>query len=199
MDIVVHLQSTRPMIQHNVRLANPLDLITRKLKELTAKRQKTDQDLANIMFLEARGGCYETPDGLLGVPNGAVFSTIQHAAREFKLGKKISQCLRYEDVVTPILLGESTVTCDEYIYQNDGDTIDFRMVSISGKKVTRARPRIPRWSTSITLEFDDRIMDIGTLAPIIDWAGAYVGVGDWRPTYGTFTATVEEVAREHAA
>ena len=44
MNFRIRLVGTRPMIQHNARLANPLDPYTQALAKITGKRKKTLED-----------------------------------------------------------------------------------------------------------------------------------------------------------
>jgi hypothetical protein len=80
MKLSVTLTGTHPMLMHNGRLANPIDPWTRQLKALTSKRKKTDEDILQIAQVEARAGCWETVDGMLGVPSAAVWRCFYDAS-----------------------------------------------------------------------------------------------------------------------
>lgn len=189
MELHLTLTGTRvPMLQHNGRLANPLDPHTRALKALTGKRTKTDEDLVAVMRAEARGGCWETEDGLLGVPNAAVWRAIYDAAKAFKRGEDIKRALSFEDVTMPLFVDGATHTCDEWV-ASPGN-IDYRPAKLMGKKVMRARAKVPAgWVSKHTLELLTDVMDARDLVPIVERAGRLVGIGDWRPIYGKFVVT----------
>jgi hypothetical protein len=187
MEIKLRLTGTKPMLHHNGRLANPLDRYTRELKALTGKRTKTDEDLIAIMRAEARGACWETDDGLLGVPTAAVWRCIYDAAKAYKRGEDVKRALSFADVTEPLLVAGSEVTCDEFLTPNN---IDYRPVKVQGKKTMRARPIAREWETVHSLGLLEDVMNPRDLAPILERAGRLVGLGDWRPTYGTFEATV---------
>lgn len=190
MEITITLTGICPMLQHNGRLANPIDPHTRALKELTAKRTKTDDDLIRIMATEARGGCWETPSGLLGLPTAAVWRSIYDSAKAFKLGEQIKRALLFADpeYVDPLLIDGETQDCD--IWVKDYDHIDYRPAKVQGRKVMRARPLIPAgWESTHTFELLDDVIDGRDLTPVIERAGRLTGVGDWRPTYGRFEVT----------
>jgi uncharacterized protein with NRDE domain len=55
-------------------------------------------------------------------------------------------------------------------------------------RIIRVRPRIPEWSISFTVEYDESVINGRDLEQAITEAGAIVGIGDWRPKYGRFTA-----------
>jgi len=187
MNLTITLTGTCPMLQHNGRLANPIDPHTRALKALTAKRTKTDDDLVEIMVTEARGGCWETPDGQLGLPTAAVWRSIYDAAKAFKLGEQIKRSLLFADPthVDALIIDGDTHDCD--VWLKDDNHIDYRPVKVKTSKVMRARPLIPTgWQSTHTFDLLDDVMDARDLIPVLERAGRLVGVGDWRPTYGRF-------------
>lgn len=188
MELKLKLTGTRPMLQHNGRMANPIDPFTRQLKALTGKRTKTDEDLVSIMRVEARGACWETVDGLLGIPNAAIWRCLYDAAKAFKRGEDIKRALNFEDLTVPVLIGESAVTCDEWV--STMEHIDYRPVKLMGRKTMRARPLLREWQSVHVFELFTDVIDARDLVPIIERAGRLVGLGDWRPTYGQFTAEV---------
>jgi len=189
MDITIKLTGQCPMLQHNSRLANPLDPWTQMLKPLTAKTKKTDEDYKEIMHIEARGGFWETGDGMIGVPNSAIWKCLYTAATAFKLGEALKRALTFEDTVMPLLIDGQPVSCEVWLTSPGG--IDYRSVVIAKRRTMRARPRIPAgWQSTHTLVLLKDQLDPRALAPVIERAGSLVGLGDWRPTYGTFSAEV---------
>lgn len=183
MKLVLSLTGSRPMLQHNGRLANPIDPYTRALKELTAIRKKTDEVLAAIMQAEARGAAYETPEGLLGFPTANVWRCIYDAAKAFKRGEDIKRSLTHDPVVEPLLVDGGKVMVDEFLTPA---TIDYRPVAVNRAKTMRARPIIEHWSCIHTFDLLEDIIDPRDMQPILDRAGRVVGLGDWRPIYGAF-------------
>jgi len=189
----VTITGTQPLLLHNGRLANPLDPHTRALKALTAKRAKTDDDLAALLVTEARGAAYETPENLIGLPDANIWRSIQEAAKAYKRGQDVSRAVIYDPVrVAPLVLPPG-VTVDVDAYLADGDHIDYRPVGVNGKTVMRSRPVIREWSTSCEFDVYTDIVMLEDLRVFADRAGRLQGVGDHRPQYGRFNAVVEEV------
>ena len=52
--IKLKLTGINRMLMHNGRLANPLNPYSKAKSKLTAKRKKTEEDLIQIMSVEAR-------------------------------------------------------------------------------------------------------------------------------------------------
>lgn len=189
MKIVLTLTGTRPMLQHNGRLANPIDPHTRALKELTGKRKKTDEDLIAIMRAEALGSAYETTDGLLGLPTANVWRCIYDAAKAYKLGEDIKRSLTHDPIVEPLLVADNEIKLETFLA--DPANIDYRPVKIQTKKTMRARPLVHGWSCTHVFDLLDDIIDPRELAPVLERAGRIVGIGDWRPIYGAFNCVVQ--------
>lgn len=189
MQLTLTLTGTRPMLLHNRRLANPTDEWTRQLKQLTAKRKKTDEDLIDIMRVEARGAIYETSDGLLGLPTENVWRSLYDAATAFKRGQDIKRALSSPpDQMELLLVAGEQVKVETYL--ENPDHIDYRSVKIMGKRTMRARPVVNGWTTTHTFELLEDVIDPRDLVPIFERAGRLVGLGDWRPTWGTYSVEV---------
>ena len=188
----VTLTGTTPLILHNGRLANPLDPNTRALKALTSKRAKTDDDIGAMIEAEARGAIYETPDDEVGLPDANVWRSIQEAAKAYKRGADVSRAVIYDpEHIAPILIDGASVTVDDFL--KDPAHIDYRPVGINGRTVMRARPKIESWSSSHDFEVYTDIVMVEDLVMFAERAGRLQAVGDHRPQYGRFTATVEEL------
>lgn len=190
----VTVTGTTPLMLHNGRLANPLDPYTRALKEVTGKRKKTDEDLALMIQLEARGAAYETPEGYIGLPDANVWRSIQEAAKAYKRGLDVSRAVIYDpEHIAPLALdGGELVQVEDYLKRDDA--IDYRPVGVMGRTVMRARPKINTWSSSHDFEVLTDILEIDELRMFAERAGRLNAVGDHRPQYGRFTVELAEVA-----
>lgn len=189
----VTLTGTQPLMLHNGRLANPLDPNTRALKALTSKRKKTDDDLAEMIVVEARGAAYETPEGYIGLPDANTWRAIQEAAKAFKRGQDVSRAVIYDpERIAPLSINGEIINVDEYLARGS-EAIDYRPVGINGRTVMRARPIIHEWQAYHDFEVYTDIVMIDELMQFVERAGRLQGVGDHRPQYGRFTATVVEV------
>jgi hypothetical protein len=190
--IALHVEGARPILVNNGRLANALDPYTRRLKQLTGKRNKTDEDLIQIMRVEARGGAYETEDNKLAMPAENVWKSLHEAATAFKRGRDIQRGLIFDSTqIVPLLIDGKEQDVDEYL--SDLDHIDYRTASPTrGRKVMRARPLIVLpWSCTVTFDLLTDVLDTRDLEPIIERAGRLVGLGNYRPNYGAYAGKLE--------
>lgn len=186
-EIKLLLTGTRPMLQHNGRLANPLDPHTRRVAAVAKKRQKTDDDFVRLSILEARGGCWETADGLLGLPVASVWAAFVEAGTKWKLGKELKRALRFEAVTVPLLIGGAQVSCDDFVAH--AANVDVRGVRVGQRRVMRARPLVPAgWQCPVEFTLDTDLLNPEALGPVIERAGNDIGIADNRPIFGTFRA-----------
>ena len=65
----VQIEGISPIIFHNLRLANPLGEYAKKIKEITAKKKKTDAELIKLQELEFLGSLYYNDEIGVYIPN----------------------------------------------------------------------------------------------------------------------------------
>lgn len=188
MKVTLTVTGNRPLLMHNGRLANPIDPWSRRLKELTGKRKKTDEDLIAIMQIEARGSAYETSDGLLGLPTQNVWKCVHEAAKAYKRGEDIKRAFLADDSIQPLIVGGQHVSVDAFLAVPEH--IDYRPVAVNRARTMRARCLVPEWSGAFHFDLLEDVIDARDLAPILERAGRLVGLCEWRPTYGTFNCEV---------
>jgi hypothetical protein len=137
-------------------------------------RPSPEEDAANRL--------YRLTDGSIYFPAENLRQSIITAAGRHKIGRRsatfdLAAALLIEPVAMP-LRGEWSV--------------DARPVVIPATRgrVLRYRPIFAEWSIEATLQVDTRLVDIKLLRRVVDDAGDYVGIGDFRPArkgpYGRF-------------
>lgn len=176
------------LLTHNEQLANSRNEIARAMKAITSKRTKTDDDHAELARLEFIGGLYTTDDGRAGLPTWNVFRSIQDGAKLNKLGKSVERGLIVAgaDILPIHHAGPSGAQA-----MWDAGCFDQRSVKVGQQKVTRTRPSFRDWSITASFVVDTEILRMDELEMIVDNAGRMVGIGDYRPRFGRFTATIE--------
>lgn len=189
----ITLTGTAPMLMHNGRLANPLDPSTQALKALTSKRKKTDDDLLDIARAEFLGGLYIDPDVGPYVPGENVERAIRDGAVLTKNGTNVKRGLFIETDINP--LAYSGPRDAEGLWADENFRF-IRTVRNQQNRVSRCRPIFTDWRTSAEGTLDEAILDFRTLGSIVEQAGLYVGLGDWRPRYGRFTAELERLTND---
>jgi hypothetical protein len=56
----------------------------------------------------------------------------------------------------------------------------------SGCKVYKIRPLMAGWGGTFTIHVFDGRLSMPILRTVLSYAGTFIGLGDWRPTYGRF-------------
>lgn len=174
-----------PLLMHNGQLANPMLDVTRRLAEATAKRNKTLEDHFETADREWAGGVYYKPGVGVYIPAENVHRCLTDAARLVKLGKGIERGVFFPENEIPLQYdGPADIA-------TLGKDENFRLVvpvKVGMKRVMRTRPKFDAWSLTATGMLDTTQLDVQELRTIAERAGKLIGLGDWRPRYGRFTA-----------
>lgn len=103
------------------------------------------------------------------------------------------------------IFGSSLNVIPEYIIHKNSNYIPFTITANNpnkkGNKMIVTRPMFPNWELSFEIQILDDAIPISVLKEALDYAGRYVGIGDWRPDtkgkYGQFIVTefLEELER----
>lgn len=182
---------TTPLLMHNARLSNPLDEFAKAMKRISSKRVKTEEDHEEMARLEHAGSLYFEPEVGPFIPGQNFERALVDAARITKSGKKIERGVFVETNTNPLA------------YQGPRDIDDlwkdenFRhsaSVKIQQNRVTRTRPQFREWAAEAEGTYDPAIINLDELREIAKTAGQMIGLGDWRPRFGRFEATVEKIA-----
>lgn len=188
-ELQVKITGLRPLVMHNGMLADPTNPAVVQMKAITSKGSKkmTVADYEERDALEWRGGAYwSDAAGALVIPSDNIEACICAGAKKERRGKDALAavfCQEDEVVIQHPMSGKPL----EKIMANPEYTLR-KGVRVQTARIIRIRPRVPQWSASFTVEFDETVMNERDLKAAIMNAGALVGLGDWRPKYGRFTA-----------
>lgn len=98
------------------------------------------------------------------------------------------------------LLREKDFAVHKSTVESLGFALFVKRAKIGQNKHVRVRPRFDSWSATGELVVTDEQITPDVLADILERAGSYKGLGDWRPsspkapgTYGIFSAGIREL------
>jgi len=181
-DFILTIKSTRPLIMHSDRLADPLDSAAKEVKRLTRKRNKTDEDHELLARTEFFGGIYFDEVAGPYIPGANVFKCLVEGARKTKQGKQVEQGMLIKDDV--IALGYKGPRTVEELY---AARFFYRAsVKVGASRIMRVRPWFPEWAAEVIGTLDTAIMELTDLESIATTAGMLIGLGERRPLYGRF-------------
>jgi hypothetical protein len=177
-----------PLVMHNERLADPLDEYTREIAKVSKKRNKTEVDHLEIGRLEFLGGMYTNGNGPC-IPAWNILRCLQDGGKRHKRGADVLRG------VYPLAEHADVI----YDGERDPDTMwklgGFALrktVGIQRSRTMRTRPIFTDWQAELAVEVDPVVFDLDALRNIWREAGVYAGLGEMRPVYGRFAATIEE-------
>jgi hypothetical protein len=177
-----------PLLMHNARLVDPLDTVVKQIRKVSAKRTKTDDDHAEIAHLEWMGGIYFHPDLGPFVPAPNLQKCLVEGARLSKDGKKIERGVLIETMMIPLQYDGPRDL--EGMYR-ERRFVHRAPVKVTTSRIMRTRPVFPRWRVEATGMFDGSVINLDDLTKAAQVAGAMIGLGDGRPTFGRFTCVLE--------
>jgi hypothetical protein len=184
-----------PLLMHNGRLADPLDEFSQKLKELNRPKDKTPAQYQEIERVEYEGGLYM--DDELGIcqPTDNLWACIIRGARKARLGKAAESSLIVEGIpgkghASAVRLEYSGPKTAEGMFANK-KFVSRVGIRIQKSRIMRVRPMIPAgWKLHFQVKFDPEVIKASDALKAMLDAGSLIGLGDWRPRYGRFTAEV---------
>lgn len=123
---------------------------------------------------------YYTKDKKVFQPAAHFVGAMIKAAANFKLqGRKTFR---------EVAQGGIFVEPEQIIHENQKYTTDWRSVVIKATRgrIMKGRARMDEWQLKFTISCIDPRATDKDIKEIIEYAGMYVGIGDYRPRYGRF-------------
>jgi hypothetical protein len=187
----IQLDGTRPLLMHNIRaLGDPLHPVAKAIKRVSAKRKKTEEDHLEMRKLEFFGGLYMDDEEGPYVPAVNFMRCLVDAARITREGKNVERGVIVLNDIGRLEYGGPRTA--EGLWEDESFR-SIEMVRVGQARVARCRPMFRNWSTSFEAQVDTAIMSPEDFDEILHKAGNMVGLGDFRPRFGRFTATKVEV------
>lgn len=190
MKIRMTLTGTTPLLMHNSQLSDPLNPITKALKDISSKRTKTEDDHWEMARVEFLGGLYHDPELGPYIPGANLHRCLNEGAKLNKLGRHVERGVVVIDEMLPLA----------YLGPRDVDGLwadeNFRSrlsVGVTTSRVMRTRPQFRKWAMEAELIVDTDQLDFGQISGIAEKSGAMIGLGDYRPHYGRFTVEVVKI------
>jgi len=185
--MTVRLDGVAPMLMHNGQTANPTNVYSKRMKEITGKRKKTDEDYVELAGIEWEAGLYVNAQGRLIVTADMLDTCIIEGAKKSKLGKQFKSAVFVEDDCELIIGTNYKSALDLKSNENHRD---IRSVKVGMNRVMRCRPIFRTWSTMVQIMFDDEQVNATDVQRALSDAGQQVGLGDYRPRYGRFSVSI---------
>jgi hypothetical protein len=177
---------------HNERLASPLNAYTKKIKEISSVRGKTEDQLLQMARLEFEGAMYFDKELGPYVPANMLRKCLIIGARMTRAGKKIERGVSISDFMLPLLY-DGPRDVDGLWGEGPGKSpfVDLRPVRVQSARVDRCRPVFRDWVIEAEVVADPQVINPDQFAEVARLAGEMQGIGDYREMYGRFSVRVE--------
>lgn len=198
MNITLEGTGTAPLIVHAPGLADPLAPETKKLKRITGKQSRlwVDEDHIEKYLIQFRSALYFDPEVGPYMPGTNIAKCLQLGAGLFKRGDgaKVKRGLILVSPVNPLRYSGPRDIPGLWNDLRFRFTVPVNGNPSSSKKSTvmSCRPIFQEWAFTATCLINPAVLSLEDLENAVKLAGQAVGLGDWRPYHGRFTATVKE-------
>lgn len=182
----VHIRGVVPLIVHNVQLANPLNRYAKALKEISGKRQKTEDDYAKMADIEWEGGLYLDKRGRPCVQADGLEATLWNAAKKKRKGPAAKVGLMVPEDAPIIYDGPKDI--DKL--KADERFRFVKAVRVGQARVIRTRPWFQSWEVKFQIIWFPDKLNLDEVIDFIDIGGRDIGLYEFRPRYGRYERLV---------
>lgn len=185
----VSIQGITPLLLHNGQTANPLNVYAKRMKAVTSKKKKTEEDLEDLLNIQWESGLYWDDNLGLHMPSENLFAAFLKAARKHKLGGECSEVSFCDPIGYPIIT-ENHKNLDKL--KADPTNKFIKTVVIKKSKTVACRPIFKSWKLDFDLEFERSAWDANVIKTVLVTWAQRIGLGVWTPgspkpgTYGKF-------------
>lgn len=180
--LVFEIEGVTPTILHNGQTANPINKYAKAMKEISAKKKKTDSDYEALARIEWEAGFYFTDKMEPCWPGENIERMLLDAAKKDREGPLCKTGVMVDGNFPIIYDGPRDLPglwADE----------NFRIVSkckVQQSSIMRTRPCFRIWSMSITVSYLKDVLNKSQVQRYMQTAGQLIGLSDWRPKHGRF-------------
>ena len=176
----IRIEGIRPLLMHSCN------------SMLDADKNKPNRGKEHDPIKDAEMALYKDKEDSIAVPSFCVLSCLRGSAVNFQVpgkGKKTYKNFIYAGVqIEPINIP---------LISSNGYEVDLKTVVVQRSRIVRARPRFDDWALEFVIEIVDTVITPDILKQIIEDAGKYNGLLDFRPMYGLFKlVTFEKIVEE---
>lgn len=181
--LTYQLTSDCPMLMHNGQGADPLNKWSKAKKQVTSKRKKTDADQEELSRLDFLSGLYMGKDGPI-IPAVNIDGMLLNAAKKNREGP-LAKSGVFCTADTPLQY-DGPRTADELFA--DERFRHVSLVRVQQSRTPRTRPIFSEWTAKVQVQIEDTVVNPKQVDDWFHIAGTQVGLGDWRPQHGRFSA-----------
>jgi hypothetical protein len=131
--------------------------------------------------VEAESYLYKDEKGNIIIPSRVIKAVIRDAGRNYTVKG------RGKTTYAAMIRAGLDTEPDEIPLKSDGWKVDIKTVVVQRNRIPRARPRFDNWELEFKIiNKDPTVIQKETLKKILEDAGKWYGMGDYRPEFGLF-------------
>jgi hypothetical protein len=184
----IKLKSISPFCMNCDTLANPLNPVTKQLKQLTSLKTKQDEHHLAIAKLQWTASLYYNDEIGIYVSSKMLGGCIRASARKEKKGL-LTKAIIIDAIPGVPLIGFEGVTPEKLwnVKNKKGEQIHVftESVNVQKSKTMRTRPIFPSWEAKFEVLLNTELMSEDEFRRILDRAGYEYGIGELRPQLAT--------------
>lgn len=167
----VTIKGIRPLLMHSTA-----GMLLQKSNKVKSSEYDPEE--------EAKNGLYLNPDGKICVPGMAILSCLRATGVNLKKGGSGKKTLK-DYVFSGLRIEEDLIELPNQKYEIDVRTA--RVPPRTGSRIMRARAVFNDWMLKFKVTIiDSQTWDGGKVRGLLEEAGKYQGLLDFRPLFGTF-------------
>jgi len=155
---------------------------------LSKSRNKSVEDEARLRELEWYTRLYFDADIGPYIPGKNIKELLRSAATKFRMGENVKRSLVIPDYRIPLIY-DGPREADGLWKEGFRYTTMVANAGAGSGRVERCRPCFDEWSLECEIAFDPEELDFKLLESIVQRSEKY-GLGDYRPEFGAFQATL---------
>ncbi len=176
----IQIKGVTPLLIHNGRTASPLDAYAKKMKLITSKRKKTEEDIRTLMDIQWEGALYWDEAIGLHMPVENMMAALLKAARKHKMGQQISGFVFDEAIGFPIITDFHN---DWEGLHKDPNNKFIKTVSVQRSKTLSCRPMFNSWEIKFEFFIDESLLTLDDAKMILTTMSSRIGLGVWTPSH----------------
>lgn len=188
MDITIKAVGTKPLLLHNVDLANPLNPYSRQMADLrgTPSKRRTEkwhEEMSKAQFL---GAFYEGDP--ISIPAENLRRSIISAAKVSRMGTAVLRALTVVEPSVPIIFDGPRSR--DGLWQAGWHLT--RMIRGTGGASPTTWPKFEGWAIRVPFDLDETVLNMRDLQDLVARAGRIEGLGASRKQgYGRYDGLAE--------
>lgn len=176
----VQIRGVTPLLIHNGRTASPLDAYAKKMKAITSKRKKTEEDIRDLLMIQWEASLYWDKEIGLYMPVENILACILKACKKHKMGPQVSGFVFDEAIGFPIM----TNNHDNFdALKADEENKFIKTVTVQRAKTLSCRAIFNAWEITFEFSIDEGMITFDEVKTVLQTMSQRVGLGVWTPSH----------------